>query len=323
MQFLNSYRISYIRIFINNKLVILIYRFIINFRLIFKLSFSNFSKEDIQKKWLEITLSSYNLVIATVITRNFSGWPFYFRDKIIHNLVPPEVKVLKIEFDYTLLSEMEKKSLNREKSGRTVHGIMCTELQNIIPEKSLCLLIDIDAYPLNKEAIMISFIAAKENGVFGNIQGYGDHLYIGPSFMCFDNEKVKNIFGDKVWRINERSDMGGEITWILPEVLDQDLFRPLKTIFKPFWRLDKLEKPSIGIGTTFGYKNKPMTYHHFYSRVWISKVHFFFVSFIAYLKIKFKYINRIKILDILKKMNFTIRHETKYGIKYIRNKLYE
>ena len=287
------------------------------------MSFSNFSKEDIQKKWLEITFNTPNLIIATTVTRNFSHWPFYFRDKIINNFVPPQVKVLKIEFDYKLLSELEAFSLNREKGGKTVHGIMCTELQNIIPLKSLCLVIDIDAFPLNEEAIKISFIAAKENGVFGNVQGYGDHLYVGPSFICFDNEKIKKTFGDKAWISNKRSDMGGEITWVLPEVLDQDLFRPIKTIFKPFWKLSNLEKPSIGIGTTFGYKNSPMTYHHFYSRIWIGKFHFFFVSFFAYIKIKFQILRKQKIKDILKQFNFFLKHETKYGIKYIRNKLHE
>ena len=141
--------------------------------------------------------------------------------------------------------------------------------------------------------------------------------------MCFDNAKVKNKLGDKAWIINDRSDVGGEISWTSPEILEQDLFRPIKTIFKPIWRLSHLEKPSIGIGTTFGFKNRSMTYHHFYSRIGISKFHFFIVSFCSYIKIKFKYLKKIKIMETLKNINFSIRHETKYGIKYLRNKLYE
>ena len=221
------------------------------------------------------------------------------------------------------LNEIETKSLNRENGGKTVHGIMCSELQKLIPSKALCLLVDIDAYPLNQEAIMISFIAAKENGAFGNIQGYGDHLFIGPSFICFDNEKIKSKVGEKAWIINERSDVGGEITWNMPEVLEQDLFRPIKTIFKPIWKLSHSEEPLIGIGTTFGYKNRHMTYHHFYSRIRLSQLHFLIVSFFSYVKIKFKRIRKIKLLETFKKLNFSLKHETKYGIKYLRNKLYE
>ena len=284
---------------------------------------AGYSKEDIQKKWSELTLDSYNLILATAVTRNYSSLPFYFREKIIKFLTPPEVKLLRIEFDYKLLSQIETKSLNKDNGGKTVHGIMCSELQNIIPSKSLCLLVDIDAYPLNQEAIMISFIAAKENGAFGNIQGYGDHLFIGPSFICFDNEKIKNKVGGEAWIINERSDVGGEITWNMPEVLEQDLFRPIKTIFRPIWKLSDFEKPSIGIGTTFGYKNHPMTYHHFYSRIRISHFHFFLISFFSYIKIKFKHFRKITLLELFKNLNFFLKHETKYGIKYLRNKLYQ
>ena len=45
----------------------------------------------------------------------------------------------------------------------------------------------------------------------------------------------------------------------MPELLEQDLFRPIKTTFKPIWKLSHFDKPSIGIGTSFGYKNNPMT----------------------------------------------------------------
>ena len=287
------------------------------------MSFSNYSKKDIQKKWAELTLDSYNLILATTITRDFGNWPFYFREKIIKYLTPPEVKILRIEFDYKLISDIERKSLKKGNGGKTVHGIMCEELQNIIPSKSLCLLVDIDAYPLTKEAIMIAFIAAKENGAFGNIQGYGDHLFIGPSFICFDNGKIKNKVGKKAWLTNEKFDVGGEITWIMPEVLKQDLFRPIKTIFKPIWKLSNFEKPVIGIGTTFGYKNNPMTYHHFYSRIFISKCHFFIVSLFSYINLKFKFQKNIKKLDTFKNLSFFLKHETKYGIKYLRNKLNE
>ena len=287
------------------------------------MSFADFTKEDIQEKWSELISSPYKLILATIVTRNYSNsWQFYFRNKIINFLVPPEVQILTIEFDYNLLTKIEKQSLIREKGGKTVHGIMLSDLQNIIPPKSLCLVIDIDAYPLNQEAIMISFLSAQEKGAFGNIQGYGDHLFIGPSFICFDNEKIKNNVGENAWLINNRSDVGGEITWTMPEVLDQELFKPIKTIFKPIWRLDHFNKPSIGIGTTFGFRDKPMTYHHFYSRVEISKLHFFFVSFLSYIKIKFNILKNIKPLKTFRKLSFFLRHETKYGLKYLRNKLH-
>ena len=291
------------------------------------MSFANYSKEDLQKQWAKLNLSSCSLVIATTNTRNYSKWPFIFRNKIISLLAPPEVKILNIDYDYKILSEQETISLRREKDvlkkGKTVHGIMIRDLQDFLPSKSLCLLLDIDAYPLNKESIMISFLAAQENGVFGNIQGYGDHLYIAPSFMCFDNEIIKSKIGEKAWLITDRSDVGGEITWIMPEILEQDLFRPIKTIFKPIWKLSNSAKPSIGVGTTFGYKNKPMTYHHFYSRVEVSKIHFFFVSFFSYIKVKLLSFKELNKIDKFRKIRFYLRHEIKWGIKYITNTLYE
>ena len=280
-------------------------------------------QKNIEHEWNDLVKSKYNLLIATVITKNISHkWQFSCRNKIIKKLIPPEVKILTLEFDLDYQKKIIKE-FNQSEDKLTIHGSMISELQNILPENTLCLLVDIDAYPLSQEAIKLSFLMAKEKGIYGNIQRTnciknGENLFIGCSYMCFDNKKIKSQ-SEKNWIINKRSDCGEEISWIFPELIDEELFRPIKTIFKPIWPLEG-NKPVYGIGTTFGINNKPMTYHHFFSRNEISRFHFFLVSFCHLLKISTNFKNT-KYKKLIRNLYKNIIYEIKFSIKYLINKI--
>ena len=136
---------------------------------------------------------------------------------------------------------------------------------------------------------------------------------MGPSYICFNSETIKNL-KEAAWVANERSDVSEEITWVKPELIDQNLFRPIKTLHKPIWALEG-KKKVYGIGTTFGYKNLPINYHHFYSRNFIARMHFFLISFFKYTKIRLN-ISKSKKPNIKEIIRKTIR-ETKFSINYI------
>ena len=280
-------------------------------------------KKNIEDEWNCLINSEYKLIISTVITKNLSQkWQFFYRNKIIKEIVPPEVKILTLEFDLDFQYKIIR-NFKEADNKLTIHGSMISELQTIIPEKTLCLLLDIDAFPLSEEAIKLSFLMASKKGAFGNIQRTnciknGENLFIGCSYICFDNKKLKP-FGHSNWVINQRSDCGEEISWNFPEMIDEELFRPLKTIFKPIWALEG-DIPAYGIGTTFGFNNEPMTYHHFFSRNLVSRVHFFLISFGYFVKIK-----RIKKRHEKKNsLNMFLKYlktVIKFTIKYLINKI--
>ena len=171
-------------------------------------------------------------------------------------------------------------------------------------------------------AIITSFSLAKLKGINVNMQRTNciennKNIFIAESFMCFNADIIKPL-GDKVWKVNERSDVSEEISWLYPELIDQHLFKPVKTLFKPIWNLRE-KFPEYGIGTTFGYGNQDINYHHFYARNFLSRLHFFFISFIYYLKI---------ISNKKKKRNlnfsnffFSLKNEIKFSLKYILGKL--
>ena len=131
--------------------------------------------------------------------------------------------------------------------------------------------------------------------------------------MLFSVEFIKN------WVINKRSDCGEEISWNFPEIINDDLFKPIKTIFKPIWPL-RGNIPIYGIGTTFGLNNEPMTYHHFFSRNLVSRVHFFLISFGYFVKIK-RIKKRHEKKNSLKKFLKYFKTEIKFTIKYLINKI--
>ena len=247
------------------------------------------SKQEVENYWEILVKKDIDLFIYSLSTNNLSTkWSFVFRNKILKLLTPEKVKLGKLEFNkkYCEIESLRSKSRSNYLS---IHSVMIRDLIRNLNKNSFCLIIDLDAFPLNKYAIKLTFVLAMLKGINGNIQrtnciANGGHLFIGPSYICFNTERIQKL-KEAAWIANERSDVSEEITWSQPELIDQNLFRPLKTLFKPIWALEG-EKKVYGVGTTFGYNGIPINYHHFYSRNFIARFHFFLISFFTYLKIK-------------------------------------
>ena len=273
---------------------------------------------EINNLWNSILDDENDIYICTVSTKNISNnFAFFFRNRIIKYLAPKEAKILNLEFDLEKCQEAVKKT-QRSKNSHTIHSFMISECIKLLNENSYCLLIDLDSFPLNKWAIKISFSLAKLKGINGNMQrtnciDNNKNIFIAESYMCFSTNLIKPL-GDKVWKINYRSDVSEELSWLFPELIDCHLFKPIKTIFKPIWYL-RNKLPEYGIGTTFAYDNKEINYHHFYARNFISRLHFFLISFKYYIKIVLKE----KISKKKSTTNFfsSLKNEIKFSLKYI------
>ena len=280
------------------------------------------SKEEVEIYWDILIKKDIDLFVYSLSTNDLSkNWEFFFRNKIIKLLIPKEVKIGILEFNkkYCELESLRSKSKSDYLS---IHSVMIRVVIRNLNSNSYCLIIDIDAFPLTRYAIKLSFVLAMLKGINGNIQRTncienGGHLFIAPSYICFNTETIKTL-NELAWIANERSDVSEEITWSKPELIDHSLFKPLKTVFKPIWALEG-DKKVYGIGTTFGYNNLPINYHHFYSRNFAARFHFFLISFLKYLKIKFK-LKDIKKYNIKLKIKQTFG-EAKFSIKYILGKI--
>ena len=281
------------------------------------------TKKEVEDYWEILIKKDFDLFIYTLSTNNLSKkWEFLFRNKILDLIVPEKVKIGTLEFskNYCELESSFSKSISNS-NYLSIHSVMIRDLIRNLNNNSYCLIIDIDAFPLSKFAIKLSFVLATLKGINGNIQRTncienGAHLFIGPSYICFNTETIKEL-KDAAWIANERSDVSEEITWAKPELIDHSLFKPIKTLFKPIWALEG-EKKVYGIGTTFGYNNIPINYHHFYSRNFAARFHFFLISFFNYLKIKFSFgkSRKITVKDIYQ----VFLKETKFAIKYLLGK---
>ena len=280
------------------------------------------SKKEVEIYWDILIKKETDLFIYSLSTNNLSkNWAFIFRNKIIQLLIPKEVKIGTLEFNkkYCELESLRSKSKSDYLS---IHSVMIRDLIRNLNSNSYCLIIDMDAFPLTRYAIKLSFVLAMLKGINGNIQRTNciendGHLFIGPSYICFNTETIKS-FNEAAWIANERSDVSEEITWTKPELIDQNLFKPIKTIFKPIWALEG-EKKVYGLGTTFGYNDLPINYHHFYSRNYLARLHFFLISFLKYIKIKlsFKYPKKTNFKEGIK----LLLSETKFSIKYILGRI--
>ena len=280
------------------------------------------SQEEVENYWDILIEKDIDLFVYSLSTNDLStNWAFIYRHKILKLLIPKEVKIGNLEFNkkYCELESLRSKS---QKNFLSVHSVMIRDLIRNLNSRSYCLILDIDAFPLSKYAIKLTFVLAMLKGINGNIQrtnciDNGGHLFIAPSYICFSTETIQKL-KEAAWIVNERSDVSEEITWAKPELIDQNLFRPLNTLFKPIWALEG-ENKVYGLGTTFGYNNLPINYHHFYSRNFIARLHFFLISFLKYIKIKFN-------VNDTRKTNFQIKtkkilSETKFSIKYILGKI--
>ena len=55
----------------------------------------------------------------------------------------------------------------------------------------------------------------------------------------------------------------------------------MSTRFYPIWPLEG-STPVYGVGTTFGCDGIPVSYHHFFARNLTSRLHFWWISLLAY-----------------------------------------
>ena len=280
------------------------------------------SKKEVEDYWDTLIKKDLDLFVYSLSTNNLAkNWAFFFRNKILKLLMPQEVKIGTLEYNkkYCELSSLRSKSKSNYLS---IHSVMIRDLIRNLNPNSYCLILDMDAFPLSKYAIKLTFVLAMLKGINGNIQrtnciDNGKHLFIGPSYICFNTETMKNL-KESAWIANKRSDVSEEITWVKPDLIDQNLFRPINTLFKPIWALEG-NKKVYGLGTTFGYKNLPVNYHHFYSRKFMARLHFFLISFFKYIKIKLTF-NKNKKINLRFKIKQTIG-EIKFSIKYLLGKI--
>ena len=283
------------------------------------------SKQDVSDYWEDLIKRDVDLFVYSLSTNNLStNWAFSFRNKILKLLMPIEVKIGTLEFNKKYCELDSSRSKSESKSDYlSIHSVMIRDLIRNLNSNSFCLIIDLDAFPLSKYAIKLTFVLAMLKGINGNIQrtnciDNGKHLFIGPSYICFNTDTLQNL-NESAWIVNERSDVSEEITWIKPDLIDQNLFRPLKTLSKPIWALEG-KKKVYGLGTTFGYNNLPVNYHHFYSRNFIARLHFFLISFHEYIKIKLT-INKNKKINLKNKIKSFIS-EIKFSVKYMLGKVF-
>ena len=272
---------------------------------------------DLESRWQRLVESGRPLVVASVQTRDLANsWLFHGRDRLIRALAPPEVLLLQLDFDGPLQAAMAAAS--EQPDGRlTVHGVMLRQLQRFLPREALCLLVDLDAFPLSRAALQLSFVLAARHGVCGNAQrtnciDNGEHLFIGPSFCCFSQGLLEPL-GDQAWRINGRSDVGEEICWRLPVPLEDNLFRPIRTRFAPIWPLEG-STPVYGVGTTFGCDGIPVSYHHFFARNLTSRLHFALLSWLAYLRLGRPEPSQTPLRQRLR----MLKAELVFGLRYLR-----
>ena len=138
----------------------------------------------------------------------------------------------------------------------------------------IVLILDIDCIPLSRQALEYTFSQAEEDRLVGNIQranhiNNNEHLYVGPSCMCFSK-----IFYDSINRpsfeFTHRGDVGEEITYRTQEHNKRiEYYIPQKYEQLPeggkSWKLNDT-LPEFGVGTTYTNKfNEEMFYHMFQS----------------------------------------------------------
>lgn len=272
---------------------------------------------DLDLKWKDILARHRKLFVATLQSREHSRSPVYFfRNRIVDLVSPAEIQTLRISFDFNELAKNKSNNI-------TWHGLMIEKLVDILPENSICLLLDSDAMPLSESALKLSFVLADKFGVSGNAQRTNciennSHIFAGPSYLCFDTDYI-NILGKGLWLISERSDTGEEIFWRADYSSRENLFSPICTLMRPIWALDG-NKPAYGIGTIFGYNNCPVSYHHFCSRVLIARLHFVIVSCLIWLRLTLKNLNlsgffRFSFFKIFKSIALEIYLSLKYLFK--------
>lgn len=136
------------------------------------------------------------------------------------------------------------------------------------------LVLDIDCIPLSKQALEYTFNQAEKDILVGNIQRANhlennQHLYVGPSAMCF-TKALYEATEEPSFAFTHKGDVGEEITYKAEEHKKEiEYYIPSGYEKLPVdgipWKLTD-ELPDFGIGTTYVNKhNQEMFYHLFQS----------------------------------------------------------
>jgi hypothetical protein len=133
------------------------------------------------------------------------------------------------------------------------------------------LLLDIDAIPLTRSAVITTLRLAHRGALVGNIQrsnhiANDDHTFIAPSFMGIDIWKW-HLWGKPSFMPTSRGDVAEEVTYRWEDNKGEVLYyMPIgfeaPPIEAPSWKLAD-GMPDYGCGTTFGAEGVPVSYHAF------------------------------------------------------------
>lgn len=126
------------------------------------------------------------------------------------------------------------------------------------------LILDIDAIPLCGE--VLEWLCSSNNEIRGNMQRSNhlgsSELYVAPSFMCFS----RGIFEQcdfPSFEATSECDVG---EWFCRVARSRgfqlSFLSPISSIGAKQWPLLSNEK-EVGIGTTFGWHGKPMSFHNY------------------------------------------------------------
>jgi len=139
--------------------------------------------------------------------------------------------------------------------------------------------LDIDAVPLNTDALDFYVEHAFNGALVGNIQRTnhiqnGEHTFVAPSAMAISTSTFLTI-GQPSALETSRSDVGEEMTWLCEKAgIKVIKFMPLRFEKAPDeapngWNLAS-GMPKYGLGTTFGDNSiveRPMMWHNFQVRL--------------------------------------------------------
>jgi hypothetical protein len=133
------------------------------------------------------------------------------------------------------------------------------------------LILDIDAIPLTRSAVLTTLQLAHRGAIVGNILrsnhiANDEHTFIAPSFMGIDIWKW-HLWGKPSFMPTSRGDVAEEVTYRWEDNKGEVLYyMPISfeapPIEAPSWKLAD-GMPEYGCGTTFGAEGVPVSYHAF------------------------------------------------------------
>jgi hypothetical protein len=137
------------------------------------------------------------------------------------------------------------------------------------------LILDVDCVPLTQQALEYTFTQAEKNILIGNIQrtnhiDNNEHLFVGPSCMCFTKQFYDQI-GRPSFEFTMRGDVGEEITYQAEhhnkeiEYYISYMYEKLPVDGMP-WKLSK-GLPDYGVGATFINKHGQKMFYHLYQSI--------------------------------------------------------